>query len=171
MLKRFLTATPLAFVALALAQNATVIGAKGEGLARSEDGRNGKFKFNMAKAARPNGAFRIEGQLRFESNVAPNTGNPGRHVVIEMGDAKQLSKENKVVEFGGPGVIVVRTRDGVVRHEGRVSVRVEDRRSVDQKLGMPDYFRIGFAVQNSDAFFRFDGKVVRGDILVFKRPN
>lgn len=169
--KRFFLAIPLMVAALALAQNAGVVGAKGEGIARSEDGRTGKFAFQMAKATRPNGESKIEGRLRFESNV-PNVGDrPGRHVVIEMGNARVLGKHENVVEFGGPGMIIVRTHDGVVRKEGRVSVRVQDRKRPDANRDRQDLFRIRFDVANSDGFYQFDGAVARGDIQVFMRPN
>lgn len=170
MFKRFLTLIPISLAALALAQNASVVGAKGEGAATSEDGRHGRFNFQMVKHTRPNGEFRIEGRLRFESLSPAENGHPARHVVIEMGNARVLDKANNVVEFAGPGVIVVKSRGETVRHEGRVEVRVEDRRRQTDRRGRPDLFRIGFNFANSDRHYRFGGEVQRGDIEVFQRP-
>lgn len=171
MQKRFFLAIPLMIATLALAQNASVVGAKGEGAAKAEHGRIGKFNFQMVKATRPNGESKIEGRLRFESISPAHGGNPARHVVIEMGNARELGKTENVVEFAGPGVMVLKTRGETIRKEGRVAVRVQDRRRPEQERGRPDLFRIRFNIANSDGFYQLDGEVQRGDLQVFQRPN
>ena len=158
---------PLALASLAMAQNLGVVGAKGEGATRSEDGRAAKFNFDVKKVFRPNGSFEVGGRLRFET---VKNDRDARHVLIEM-QAREFGRNENIAEFAGPGVIVVRSGREVVRKEGRVSVRVVDNKRPNVNEGRPDQFGIRFNVANSDAFYNFVGPVLRGDLVVYARPR
>jgi len=163
---------PLVLATVALAQVAGVQGARGDGTARSEDGRIGRFTFDVKKVFLANGTTEVGGPLRFESE-APSTGSDGRHVLIEMERAHVFAKNENVAEFGGPARIVIRTRLETIRREGRIAVRVADnRRPIDPNLRRPDVLRIHFLVENSSGpFYAFDGHVGRGDIQVYERRD
>ncbi len=156
---------PLALASIALAQNAGVQGARGEGAARSEDGRVGKFRFEVKKSQRPGGEPVVGGNMRFESE--PPT-REGRHVLIEGRALRYAGREN-VAEFGGPGIIVIRSGEHHVRHEGHWMSRVVDNRRPEAVRLRPDQFRIRFEVANSDVFYEFEGAVLRGDLAVHNR--
>lgn len=160
-------ALPMIIASAALAQNAGIHGAKGEGAARSADGRIGRFLFDVEKRVRPNGEATVEGRIRFESEAA-NTTFDARHILIEGKALEYASREN-VAEFGGRGMLVVRSRAGVTRHEGRFGCRVADNRDPRADNARPDGFRIRFNVANSDRVFEFDGAVLRGDLVVYHR--
>lgn len=160
-------AIPLIVASAALAQNAGVHGAKGEGAARTQDGRVGRFLFDVQKRIRPNGEATVDGRIRFESEAA-NTSLDARHILIE-GKAVEYGSRENVAEFGGPGLLVVRSRTGVTRHEGRFACRVVDNRNQNSDRNRPDAFRIHFNVANSDRVFEFEGAVLRGDIVVYHR--
>jgi hypothetical protein len=162
-------AISLALVSLALAQVVMLQGAKGEGAARAEDGRIGLFRFDVKKYFLASGRTEVDGPLRFESGPTATSHDP-RHVVIEMAHARHFGKHENVAEFGGPGVMAIRTADGVHHREGRVVVRVQDnRRPTDPNFEHPDTFAIKFYVTNTDIVFGFAGRVLRGDLMVYHR--
>lgn len=169
MRKKLWLLLPLVVASIALAQNTNVQGARGEGAARSEDGRIGQFRFEVAKSVRPNGEPIIQGAMRFQSEVPGNAEHLGRLILIE-GRAARFAKAERVAEFGGPGVLVVKTRSETVRLEGRWSSRVVDNRGPLEARGTPDGFAIHFDVANSDRTYDFRGPVLRGDIVVYPRP-
>jgi len=55
--------------------------------------------------------------------------------------------EAGVAEFSGPGMIVVRTREGVRRERGIVFVRVQDNRGPRDTEGDPDTLAVGFRLR------------------------
>lgn len=157
---------------IAFAQGPGVHVAKGEGAARTEDGRHGQFRFEAKKAVRPNGTSEVGGSLTFRSETPATPTQPARLVVIELPRVQRFGSTENVAEFGGPGVISIRTRQGVTRHQGKVGVRVEDnRRPTDPNQARPDVFGIKFEVPNTNHTYEFLGKVGRGDIAVqHRRP-
>ena len=164
---------PLVLATIALAQVAGVQGAKGEGAARSEDGRIGRFNFDVKKVFLSNGTSEVGGRLLFESE-ALNTGtHDGRHFVIEMERAHVFAKHENTAEFGGPATIVVRTRLETIRRHGRLAVGVADNRGpLDPNLRRHDVIRLHFFTENSTGpFYAFAGHVVRGDIQVYERRD
>lgn len=164
---------PLVLATIALAQVAGVQGARGDGTALSEDGRHGKFAFDVKKVHLKNGTSEVDGHLRFESESLATNTHAARHVVIEMAHAHVFAKHENVAEFGGAATIVIRTRLETIRRHGRLKVSVQDnRRPIDPNLRPPDVIHLQFFTETSTGpFYAFAGKVGRGDIQVYERRD
>ncbi|HRI43933.1 MAG TPA: hypothetical protein PLL78_12330 [Fimbriimonadaceae bacterium] len=149
-------------VGVAVAQN-TAAAAHGRGVARNEQNVRGTFNFEVGRRPREGGGSPIiAGRLTFRSE------NPTERVVTEvtMTQIVQLAFANpKVSEFGGRGVLVRRNGIGETRRfEGRLSVRVQDRRTNGR--GEPDLFRIQFWSADNRQLLNFNARVLDGDIVV-----
>lgn len=148
-------------VGVAVAQN-TAAAAYGRGVAANERNVRGNFNFEVARRPGNGGNPTIAGRLTFRSE------NPTERVVTEvtMTQLVQLAFANpKVSEFGGRGVLVRRNGNGETRRfEGRLSVRVQDRRTNGR--GEPDLFRIQFWGADNRQLLNFSARVLDGDIVV-----
>lgn len=152
----------LLVVGAAVAQN-TAAAAHGRGVAGNEQNVRGTFNFEVARRPREGGGTPvIAGRLTFRSQ------HPTERVVTEvtMTQILQLAFANpKVSEFGGRGVLVRRSPNGEPRRfEGRLSVRVQDRRTNGR--GEPDLFRIQFWSADNRQLLNFNARVLDGDIVV-----
>lgn len=166
MLKKLFVLVAVALVAFAVAQsNAIVEGAKGQGVARSQDNRFGEFDFHVVKAVNA-GQVRLEGRLAFAS-LNNSTTQPQVH--IRLGRLEALATHNNLCEFAGAGVMVVRRPGGVHEIRGRVSCVVQDNRDPRSPSNTPDAFKIRFVSPTSTFTYEFSGLVGRGDIQVFRR--
>lgn len=147
--------------AIATAQN-TAQSAFGRGVAQNADNIRGNFDFEISKRRGENGQPVYRGRLAFRSE------NAREHVVTEINMAQLRSAafvvNTKVSEFGGTGVLVRRTAAGVRRTEGRLAVRVQDRKI--EGVGEPDLFRIEFFNAANTRLYRFDARVVDGNLTV-----
>lgn len=147
---------------IAVAQN-TAAAAYGRGIAANEQNVRGTFNFEVARRPRDGGGTPvIAGRLTFRSE------NPTERVVTEvnMTQIVQLAFANpKVSEFTGRGVLARRVGTGETRRfEGRLSVRVQDRRA--NGVGEPDLFRIRFWSADNRQLLNFSARVIDGDIVV-----
>lgn len=146
---------------LAVAQNAGQ-GARGRGVAVNENQVRGAFMFEVLKFQREGSEPVVRGNLQFRSENRIE-----RFLIqVDMLRVRQAAFANPLVcEFDGPGVIVRRAANTEPRRvEGRVVVRVQDRRS--NGSGEPDLFRIQFFNRNNEEIYRFQGRVLDGDIVV-----
>lgn len=147
-------------VTFGLAQN-TVQSAFGRGTAANANNVRGNFDFEVTKRRGETGEPVIRGRLTFRSE------NTNEHVVAEINMTQIRSAgftNTKVCEFGGAAVLVRRRAGSVIRNEGRIAVRVQDRRI--EGVGEPDLFRIQFFSPANVELYRFDGRVVEGNLTV-----
>lgn len=163
--KSLLVGLVVAACAIALAVDAVLMGARGQGAARSEDHREGMFRFHVTKLTttppRFGGDFVIE--IR---------GRDARRVSITMRHLRGLQvggPNHDVCEFGGPAVLRVATPTGVEAIEGLLNVRVQDNHERDGEGR--DTLRLEFHRPNANFQYAFAGPVLRGDIDVFVRSR
>ncbi|MBX7135654.1 MAG: hypothetical protein K1X67_23550 [Fimbriimonadaceae bacterium] len=158
---RSLTVLFVSLVAIASAQNATQ-SAFGRGVAQNGDNIRGNFDFEVVKQRREGSEPVVRGRLAFRSEV------PAQRVVTEINLVRPREAafvvNTKVCEFTGPAVMVRRSAEGVRRTEGRIAVRVQDRRIEGQ--GEPDLYRVEFFNAANTRLYRFDGRVISGNLTV-----
>lgn len=155
-------------IALVYAQTVTVRGAVGFGAAGAPDAEhpNARFNFHVVQISY-NDQTHLRGHFDF-------TFRGERLVGITMRKAARFgaNMETGVAEFSGPGMIVVRTREGVRRARGIVFVRVQDNRGPRDTEGDPDTIAVGFRLRpDADPIFTYRGVVKAGDIKVFQRTG
>lgn len=149
--------------AAAMAQGTFVDGARGTGRARTADGHQGYFRFELAHYA-ANGQIRLGGSWWF-TNVAQNANERFEITLIRL---QTLGVLGHVAEFGGRAVLARMGPNGPIRREGNLVGRVEDRKQPGG-TGDPDKYRFHFAADNNGPVVDFDGLVTDGDIVV--RPH
>lgn len=156
-----------AVAALAYAQTVTVRGAIGMGVAGAQNAPNAQFRF-LAKQvvfndqSRTGGSFGIE--VRGENAITV--------VHLPNVDRLEVDAENGVAVFSGRGWIVQRTRQGVRRTQGIVTVRVADNRDAGSTDGDPDTIEVAFrTAPDAEPAFTYRGVVLRGDIRVFEETR
>ncbi len=158
-----------AVTALVYAQTVTLRGAAGHGMAGAPDAERPNAQFHFAvKELVYNGQSRIGGGFAIEVR-----GENGA-TVIHMPQVGRLSvdAENGVATFSGRGWAAQRTRQGVRRTQGIVSVRVADNRVPDSTGGDPDTIAVAFrTAPDADPVFTYQGVVLRGDIRVFEETR
>ncbi|MBL8048764.1 MAG: hypothetical protein JNJ45_08785 [Chthonomonas sp.] len=167
-MKKIITVSLVAISALVFAQQggpAPVAATHGRGVAQSEDGRRGEFKFEAVKMMRENQA-RVRGNAEF-TQVRTET-VPG--VKVSVREVALLGAQGNVAEFGGPAIIILppATVGGQPRRvEGRANFRVVDRAQPNGGADQAkDLYRIHFENQNQSLTFDFQGAVQRGDLVV-----
>lgn len=163
--KSFLVGAAAGLCALALAANA-VIGARGQGVARSEDQRVAEFRFQVSKLTTD--PPRLGGDFTVDVN-----GRNARHVAITLRKLRALEvggPNRNVCEFAGAAVMRVATPTGPQTIEGVLEVRVFDHRDRTDDGGR-DRIRFVFRRPGTDLEYSFDGAVARGDIDVFVRTR
>ncbi|NUL82774.1 MAG: hypothetical protein HUU60_08650 [Armatimonadetes bacterium] len=138
--------------------------AHGRGTAMSENNRRGEFDFTAMKQVCGD-VTRIGGNLSFVEMASNVT---GRHVEIRLPNVREFHSDGNVAEFSGPGVMILRTRDGLRRFEGIVHARVQDNRRPGG-AGKPDTITLRFVGNSANAAYSFAGSVGRGDIVVGQR--
>ncbi len=158
-----------AVAALAYAQTVTVRGAAGFGLAGAPDAErpNARFRFAVKELvynnqSRLGGSFEIEvrGENGLTALYMPNAGS------------LSVDSEDGTATFSGRGWAVHRTRQGVRRVQGIVSVRVEDNRPYGSTEGDPDRIAVEFrTAPDAEPVFTYQGVVLRGDIRVFEETR
>jgi hypothetical protein len=148
----------VAIPALALA--ALILNAHGRGAARSEDGRIGHFNFNVTKTINGTQITR-SGKFVLE-NTDPETRNGVR---IFMRELRDMTIEERVARFQGPGSIRWVTREGrVVEKSGSVRVLARDTRR--EGTGLPDRIAVTFLSESPHFTYAFEGNVTDGDVVV-----
>lgn len=158
-----------AVAALAYAQTVTVRGAIGMGMAGAQDAErpNAQFRF-LAKQVVFNDQSRTRGS--FEIKVRGE--NAITVVHLPNVDRLEVDAENGVAVFSGRGWIVQRTRQGVRRTQGIVTVRVADNRDAGSTDGDPDTIGVAFrTAPDAEPAFTYRGVVLRGDIRVFEETR
>lgn len=158
-----------AVAAFAYAQTATLRAAVGQGLAGAPDAErpNAQFRFAVKQAefngqSRTGGGFDIE--VRGDNSVT----------VVHLTQVASVSidAENGVATFSGRGWAAQRTRQGVRRTQGIVTVRVADNRDADSTEGDPDTIAVAFrTAPDADPVFTYSGVVKRGDIRVIEETR
>ncbi len=158
-----------AFVTLAYAQTVIVRGAVGFGFAGAPDAErpNARFDFSVQEVVYGNqsrlfGGFAIE--VRSENAIT----------VVHLARVERVSVDaaEGTASFSGRGWAVQRTRQGVRRVQGIVSVSVEDNRDPRATEGDPDTLTVEFRTEpDTDPVFTYAGVVKRGDISVFERTR
>lgn len=158
-----------AVAAFAYAQTATLRAAVGQGLAGAPDAErpNAQFRFAVKQAefngqSRTGGGFDIE--VRGDNSVT----------VVHLTQVASVSidAENGVATFSGRGWAAQRTRQGVRRTQGIVTVRVADNRDADSTEGDPDTIAVAFrTAPDADPVFTYRGVVQRGDIRVIEETR
>lgn len=150
--------------ALAYAQ-LSITGAVGAGFAGAPDADqpNARFGFKVARVERGDQS-RLQGSFAFTFR-----GERGA-VEINMANLRELevNLEEKTATFSGPAIATVRTRAGIRRERGVVSVQVQDNRPLGSAEGQPDTIGLEFSNPNNPNGFTFSyqGVVKSGDIHV-----
>ncbi|MCO5298157.1 MAG: hypothetical protein M9921_15015 [Fimbriimonadaceae bacterium] len=163
--KSFLVGGVLGICALALAAGA-LLGARGQGVARSEDQREATFRLQVTKLT--SDPPRLGGDFVIDVN-----GRNARHVAITLRKLRDLQvggPARNVCEFSGAAVMRVATPTGVQTVEGVLEVRVLDHREGSDDSGR-DQIRVGFHRPGTEIRYEFAGAVTRGDIDVFVRTR
>lgn len=166
--KKLMIVSSVIIASVALAWDASVGGAKGRGVAVNADGLRGAFNFEVKKATRANGEPEVGGKFVWEARVpATNTS-----IRIEMPRCREFGANERVAEFGGPAVMVVKRGNESKRFEGPLAVRVVDDRpkNAPPSSELRDKIRINFRALRSDVTYNFEGLVREGDIEVWRRP-
>jgi hypothetical protein len=157
MLKKIGFVLVASFSLAAVAQNGIVEGAWGRGILQSREGVGAATSFEVARFSRES-EVRVAGRLHFASRT--------ERAAIELNSVRieRLAVNGAVAEFAGFARGVVRTSDGPRRVEGRIQVRVQDRRREGQ--GDPDTFSITFANRDNSFVYNYAGLVRDGDFRV-----
>lgn len=168
MKKWMTTFAVLAAAMMLVAQAGPDVVTRGRGVAENAEGKKGEFNFEAAKSTRNNVAV-VRGNFSF------STGTPDGPRVTIRGNVNRLARNGNVAEFGGEGVIVVRTAQGQRETRGRFSVRVQDNKlpTNTDPAAVKDTFAVRFATPQNADFFGWGGnanngfaQVIRGDIAV-----
>ncbi|MCS7209937.1 MAG: hypothetical protein NZ874_10250 [Fimbriimonadales bacterium] len=158
-----------AVAALAYAQTLTVRGAVGFGLAGAPDSNRPNASFQLFVKE-----FEFNGQTRRGGNFSIEVRDANSVTVLTLLNVARLSvdAEEGVAEFSGRGFAVQRTRQGVRRTQGFISVRVEDNRAPGSNEGDPDAISVAFrTAPDANPVFTYEGVVLRGDIRVFEETR
>jgi hypothetical protein len=168
MLRKLWWISLLAIALPVVAQDASIDGAYGTGVASNSNtgDPNAHFRFAVKRMTRGDQS-RISGEFHFRARDVDNH----RAVEIAMPNVGRLEVGDNTASFAGPAVMTATTRQGTRRVRGHVVVQVADNRDADSNEGDPDGLSVRFfAGQNTDPAFAYRGRVVRGDIVVFHRP-
>lgn len=168
MLRKLLCISLLVIALPVAAQDASIEGAFGMGLASNNNTGepNALFRFAVKRITWGNHS-RVSGSFHFRARDTENQ----RAVEIAMPNVGRLEVSGDEAIFSGAAVMTVATRQGVRRVRGHVIVQVADNRDANSNEGDPDGLSVRFFVeQGSDPAFAYRGQVVRGDIVVFRRP-
>lgn len=130
----------------------TVKFAKGMGVAATED-RHGAFSFDVFERRCPESEPQVGGPFGFRTMVE------GGMLSIMMRNAERFESDGHNAAFSGRAVAVLKTREGTREVHGVVHVRVAD--------GHPDAIALVF--EGEGHRFAFEGRVVRGEIVVGQR--
>lgn len=131
----------------------------GQGVAVSEDRREGEFEIRAAKVLLPAGP-RIEGKFRFATgNRETNT------LIVVESQVGRLVVDGHNAAFAGPGVMVIRRGDSVRRISGTVEGRCADLHVPTNSDDRRDTIGFQFTSRSGETF-RFAGAVRRGDIHI-----
>lgn len=126
--------------------------AKGMGIAANER-QHAAFSFDVFERRCPEREPQVGGPFGFRTMVE------GGMLSIMMRNAEQFESDGHNAAFGGRAVAVLKTREGTREMHGVVHVRVAD--------GDPD--RIALVFEAEGFRFAFEGRVVRGEIIVGQR--
>lgn len=157
-----------AILTLAYAQSVVVRGAVGFGFAGDADAErpNARFDFSVQEVVfgnqtRRGGTFSIE--VRGENSLT----------TIHLVRLESLSVDaaEGTATFSGRGWMLQRTRQGIRRVPGVVSVSVEDNREPRATEGDPDALQVEFNSPDTNTSFSYAGVVKRGDIAVYERSR
>lgn len=158
-----------AVAAFAYAQTATLRAAVGQGLAGAPDAErpNAQFRFAV-KQVEFNGQSHTGGG--FDIEVRGDNSVTGVHLTRVAN--LSVDAENGVATFSGRGWAAQRTRQGVRRTQGIVTVRVADNRDASSTEGDPDTIAVAFrTAPDADPVFTYRGVVQRGDIRVIEETR
>lgn len=158
-----------AVAAFAYAQTATLRAAVGQGLAGAPDAErpNAQFRFAV-KQVEFNGQSYTGGG--FDIEVRGDNSVTGVHLTRVAN--LSVDTENGVATFSGRGWAAQRTRQGVRRTQGIVTVRVADNREAGSTEGDPDTIAVAFrTAPDADPVFTYRGVVQRGDIRVIEETR
>jgi hypothetical protein len=167
MLKKLMTVAAMGVATFVLAQGVVVESSYGTGVAANEQGGAGRFNYEVMKRSPATGNPIFNGRFRFERIST----NAAQRFVIEMGKPRVLAVAENVCEFGGPAVLLRRNANGQnIRVEGRLEVRVVDRRRPNQPnpSNLKDVMSWRFVRPNSNEVLTFEGLVREGDLVVKK---
>ncbi len=168
MLKRMLIVVGAIVAAVAIAQvNGRVVGAVGRGAAGNGEGRAGHFALEVKKFMRA-GSNHAEYAGRFEWSELSQEASHRFIITMARPVAVGVNMETRICEFNGPARLKRPGPNGPVVIEGRLQVRVADRR-LPGGTGEPDLIRWQFLSPAHNLDLRFDGAVREGDIHVFAR--
>ncbi|MCS6883653.1 MAG: hypothetical protein NZU74_20210, partial [Chloroflexaceae bacterium] len=147
----------------------TLRGAAGQGLAGAPDAErpNAQFRF-AAKQLEFNGQSRTSGGFEIEVR------GENAVTVVHLGNVERLAvnMEEGTATFSGRGWAAQRTRQGVRRTQGIVTVRVADNRDAGSTEGDPDTIAVALrTAPDADPVFAYRGVVQRGDIVVFEETR
>lgn len=158
----------LAIALPVVAQDASIEGAAGFGMASNNNAGdpNSQFRFAVKRLTRGDQS-RLSGGFHFRARDVDNH----RAIEIAMPSVARLEVGDNTAAFGGPAVLTGTTRQGTRRIRGHVIVQVADNREADSNEGDPDALSVRFFTgENTDPVFAYRGRVVSGDIIVFHRP-
>ncbi|MDM7461961.1 MAG: hypothetical protein P3X24_010005 [bacterium] len=158
-----------AVAALAYAQTVTVRATFGQGFAGVPDAErpNAQFRFAV-KSIEYNGQSRKGGGFEIEVRGANAV------TTVQLTSLAELSvdAENGVATFAGRGWATQRTRQGMRRTQGIVTVRVADNRDADSTEGDPDTIAVAFrTAPDAEPVFTYRGVALRGDIRVVEETR
>jgi hypothetical protein len=167
MLKRMMIVVGVIVAAVAIAQvNGRVVGAVGRGAAGNGENRAGHFGLDVKKFMRA-GSHHAEYAGRFEWSEITTEASHRFGISMSRPAAVGVDMENHVCEFGGPARLRRMGASGPIVIEGRIQVRVVDRRH--QGKGEPDLISWHFISPAHNIELGFNGGVREGDIHVFAR--
>ncbi len=168
MLKRMFIVVGAIVAAVAIAQvNGRVVGAVGRGAAGNGEGRAGHFNLEVKKFMRT-GSPHAEYTGRFEWSELSQELSHRFNITMARPVAVGVNMETRVCEFGGHARLRRPGPNGPVVIEGRIQVRVVDRRT-PTSAGEPDLISWQFVSPATNVDLRFNGAVREGDIHVFAR--
>lgn len=130
----------------------TVKFAKGMGIAANER-QHAAFSFDVFERRCPEREPEVGGSFGFRTMVE------GGMLSIMMRNAERFESDGHNAAFSGRAVAVLKTREGTREVHGVVHVRVAD--------GQPDAIALVF--EGEGHRFAFEGRVVRGEIVVGQR--
>jgi hypothetical protein len=139
--------------------------AEGRGRAADDHGRHATFHFNARKATNGD-VVRKNGTAMFEITDREFRGA----IRINMRELHDITVEERVARFTGPGSIRLARRGGeVVERRGRVFVVADDNRRPDGPRIPRDRVSVRFEALEGNLTYSFQGIVGDGDLAVGKR--
>jgi hypothetical protein len=145
-------------------------GARGKGVARSAENQPARFRFDVRKVT-DGTRVHLGGAFNFESG---NPAVPASRFQVQSNVVRiQVNQAATVSSFGGHGHKSFLHNGQVVHIPGMVRVHVFDGRTQANPDGV-DRIEVEFVPRNpahASTAFQYNGNVVEGDIIVFRRTE